>query len=481
MEKKAKKPVMSKRVPRTVKQNSLMMKGNDFEEIKLIAKRYAHVKNYVYSRYSGVNSLLILKNYRKAIRDVWVQTHIAEQWKLPARYWKLALDDAISNINSLWSNAKNAFKKALRKSDHVTDDEKHSIYYILKADELLFAVLTRRAFNKPKRISKLKIREMYVHNLIQRSIRKYKGSVPYSHREAVFMIDKPMYNYIAEGDSCFIEITSTKPRNRLKIGLSDRNQYHGNIRIIVKENGIELHHLVKTKQRTIWADKNEVGIDKGYRTLIAASSGNLYGEKLNDFLNKETERLNKKNKLRNQYWALAKKYEKEGNLKKTQNIWKYNFGKKKYNCQKEKHDATVKSYINFSLNHFFYEEKPSMVFSEDLSFVSWNDKFPKYLKRKLSRWIKGYIKKRVEFKCEVWGIEYKLVNAAYSSQICHKCGSFGKRNLDVFECPSCGEMHADINAAINLKQRKDDKQIKPFTPYKDVKKILEGRQKEKTA
>ena len=72
------------------------------------------MKNYVYSRYSGIHSLLILKNYKKLIRDVWVQTEFAEQWKLPARYWKLALDEAISNINSLWSNTKNAVRKALR-------------------------------------------------------------------------------------------------------------------------------------------------------------------------------------------------------------------------------------------------------------------------------------------------------------------------------------------------------------------------------
>ena len=177
-------------------------------------------------------------------------------------------------------------------------------------------------------------------------------------------------------------MTSWKLEKEL-ILLTEPNKYGGNIRIIMKDHVIELHHFVKTKQKTIWKEKNEIGIDKGHRTLLATSSGNLYGEKLNELLNEETERLNKKNVIRNQYWALAKKYESEGNVEKAQNIWKNNFGKKKYNHQKLKHDATVKRFINFSLNQFFLIERPSMVISEDLSFCWLERKVPKKYKKKI--------------------------------------------------------------------------------------------------
>ena len=40
------------------------------------------------------------------MRDEWVKTNFAEQWKLPARYWKLALSEATGNIKSQWSNIK---------------------------------------------------------------------------------------------------------------------------------------------------------------------------------------------------------------------------------------------------------------------------------------------------------------------------------------------------------------------------------------
>ena len=49
------------------------------------------------------------------------------------------------------------------------------------------------------------------------------------------------------------------------------------------------------------------------------------------------------------------------------------------------------------------------------------------------------MRERIEFKCKVWNVEYKLVNAAYTSQTCHKCGEFGKRTGDIFECENCGK------------------------------------------
>ena len=114
-------------------------------------------------------------------------------------------------------------------------------------------------------------------------------------------------------------------------------------------------------------------------------------------------------------------------------------------------------------------EKPSDVIQEDLSFVSWNDKFPKQVKRKLSRWIKGYIKERLEFKCDVLGIKHHKVNAAYTSQVCYKCHYFGKRNDDVFTCSNCGNMHADINASHNIKSTK--KRIKKLPFLQIIKRL----------
>ncbi|MFD3447934.1 zinc ribbon domain-containing protein [Microbacteriaceae bacterium 4G12] len=470
---KKSKPKVIKRIPKNVKQH--VVRVSDEKELLFIAEQYKNAKNYVYSRYSGVNSLPMLKDYKKRIRDIWVKDEFAKQWKLPARYWKLALDEAISNIKSKWSNIKNDIRKAIRENSNVTEDERSFIYYILKADDLLYAILTYEKYITPKKLVSLEIRQHYVHQLIRRYVRKYKKGIPFSKKATTFMVDQPMYKYDVIESKPYIEVTSSVPRKRIFFELKEKNQYKGNIRIVIRDDGVELHHLVEVKVKSLSSETNEVGVDKGHRTLLATSSGHLYGENLNELLNKETERLNKVNAKRNPYYALVRKYEAEGNLVKANTIRTNNLGKKKYNKQKKKHDATVKSYINDSLNQFIFSEKPSDMIQEDLSFVSWNDKFPKHVKRKLSRWIKGYIKDRLEYKAELYKIKIHKVNAAYTSQVCYKCGCFGHRNVDVFTCTKCGEIHADINASHNIKERKNDKEITLYTNYKTVKQILENR------
>lgn len=475
---KKKKPIKVKRIKRTVKQVGNIVDKKDLKDVLLIAKRYTTVKNYVFSRFSGIKSLPILDNYRKKIRDVWVKTGFANQFKLLARYWKLALDEAISNIKSLWSNCKNTIKEAVRNNDHLSEDEKSYLYYILAADKLFNSILNREKMTRPKKIEKLIIREKYIHNLLCRYARRYRGKTPYSNVSRTFSIDPPMYTYVREKEQPFIEFASLKKMKRIRVKLEDRNQYHQNIKVVFDGDKLHFHHCVQSKSNQLWEEVNEVGVDKGYRTLIATSSGNLYGEHLNDLLSKETERLNRVNQKRNQYYALARKYEENGNKEKAEQIRKNNLGKKKYNHLKNKHGATVKSYINHSLNQFFYTERPSSVITEALDFVSWDDRYPAHVKRKLSRWIKGYIQERIEFKTDSWNVYLYNVNAAYTSQICNDCGSFGVRKGDSFTCPSCDHKHADINASKNILDRKNDKEIELYTPYKKVKEILIKRYEE---
>ena len=459
-----------KTVIKCVKQHSL--KVCNIEELYYIAKQYTTVKNYVYSRYSGINSIGILFDYKKQIRDVWVKTKFAEQWKLPARYWKLALDEAISNIKTEWSNVKNRVKSAVLKNDNITKDERVFILYILKSDELLQNILTYNDFIKPETIKELRIREKYIFNLIRRYIRQYKGNIPYSYKSSSFMIDADMYKYSHTDEQLKIFIQGINRGKRIEVTLKDKNIHKGNLRIIMKDNSLEIHRTKEVKVKEVLREEKIIGIDKGYRCLIATSENSFYGEKLNEFLSKETERLNVVNSKRNKLWALMKKHEAEGNTIKANNILFCNFGKKKYNDKKQLFDFKVKSYINKELNRFIHIDNPSEIIFEDLSFVNWTDRYPRHVKRKLSRWIKGYIQERINYKASLKNIIITKVNPAYTSQFCYKCGALGKRSNEMFECSMCGKIHADFNASCNIKARKDIKEITVYTPYKKVREIL---------
>ncbi|MBU5225175.1 transposase [Clostridium senegalense] len=454
---------------KNVKQYSYILDTETLNELKFIANQYKNVKNYVYSRYSGINSIPLLSKERQ-IRNEWVKSEFAKQWKLPARYWKLALTEAMENIKSKWSNIKSKVKEQVKVNGNLSDEDKHYINYIVKFNSYYYKVLNYIGFDIPKIFKKKNLNFKYLNNLIRRYTRKYKGHIPYSKIGKTFSIDTGLYSY---KNNC-INITSTTKGKRLSIGLTDNNKYDKTMIVKIIDNRITINCPLKIKTRK---NKNTyiIGIDKGYRCLFAVSSENFYGENLNNYLSKETERLNKVNAQRNRFWALYNQYLDKGYIKKANKIKENNLGKVKYNHNKLKHDQTVKSYVNYSLNQLIKEEKPKEIVMENLDFVNWNDKYPKSVKRKLSRWIKGYIRERLEYKCDFYSIKYTYINSAYTSKICNICGSFGRRDGDMFICPKCNKFHADINASKNILNRKYDKDITLYTNYKKVKDILEKR------
>lgn len=66
----------------------------------------------------------------------------------------------------------------------------------------------------------------------------------------------------------------------------------------------------------------------------------------------------------------------------------------------------------------------------------------------------GLFKHKLRTKSELYGIEYKEVNEAYTSQICSQCGQIRKANRKyrgLYVCKNCGTvLNADVNGALNI-------------------------------
>ena len=161
---------------KNVKQYSYKLDTQMLDELKFIANQYKNVKNYVYSRYSGINSIPLL-NKERQIRNEWVKSEFAKQWKLPARYWKLALTEAMGNIKSQWSNTKNKIKEQVKVNENLSDEDKHYINYIVKFNSYYHKVLTNEKFDIPKIFKYKNLNFKYLNNLIRRYTRKYKGHI----------------------------------------------------------------------------------------------------------------------------------------------------------------------------------------------------------------------------------------------------------------------------------------------------------------
>ena len=127
MEKKKKKKLKKKKknegkktAPKVEKQYSYKISDEDFDKLLRLSERYRCCKNYIFSRFSGVNSIPKLNTYRKDIRPVLKQ--IESQFHLPTHYWNCALDETIANIKAEWSNTKNRIKHLTAFNQNLSDE-----------------------------------------------------------------------------------------------------------------------------------------------------------------------------------------------------------------------------------------------------------------------------------------------------------------------------------------------------------------------
>ena len=174
----------------------------------------------------------------------------------------------------------------------------------------------------------------------------------------------------------------------------------------------------------------KVGIDIGYKKLLATSTGNLYGSDLN-----------------NLYLKISGKKQ----------------GSKNF-LQLLKHRDQL---TNFWTKKMVAEESPDLVFIEDLKKVKHKSKLSHKVNNKLQRWSYPIVIRKLEALAEEEGFCLKKVNPAYTSQTCSNCGTVEKTNRkgESYRC-SCGmEMDADLNAAINVLHRGE---YGPSNTYKNL-------------
>ncbi|MFF6888725.1 RNA-guided endonuclease InsQ/TnpB family protein [Streptomyces sp. NPDC012421] len=88
----------------------------------------------------------------------------------------------------------------------------------------------------------------------------------------------------------------------------------------------------------------------------------------------------------------------------------------------------------------------------------------------------GEIRRQIEYKARLYGTAVSVVDPAYTSQTCNRCGHVdakNRRTRDLFTCTRCGHAtHADIGAAINIKnraQRPTEIQERPADPPFEVR------------
>ncbi len=295
-----------------------------------IATDCCRVRNYVYGKYAGIKNL---NNLTPAYNILNEMRHcgLREQLNLPAVYYELAIVDAIKNIKCNWGTVKNKNRECITANENLSEADKMYLRTVLKMNGVYTAVLNREGYEMPRNAAGLDIDTKRLNNLLCRLTRRYLKQ-PQTEGAESFRVSPNGYSYRDNA----IRIVCRVPRQRISIPLRDSRTFDRQIQVQIRENDVALAVPVEAKVKTHPDYTNTVYIYIGRQDMFTLSNEHIYGASLETLTDPETERLARKNRERYKIYTAYAQRAVDGNAKKVQNIEINNFGKLKYNRQKEK-------------------------------------------------------------------------------------------------------------------------------------------------
>jgi IS605 OrfB family transposase len=290
-----------------------------------------------------------------------------------------------------------------------------------------------------------------------------------------FVLSKEQYNLeIDDKGKQWLAISTLEKHKRIKLLLKGDCQIEGELRVINLNNNWYIQYP-KLKEVANNPDrKEECGVDRGYTEVFATSDKAMLGNGLGKLISARQDKLDSKTKKRNKLFGLKKKYLLQGKAKKVNNILRHNLGRIKLNSESVKSQNKIKNVITKACQDLCKEYK-SIVYEDLTTQIKSKKPFRKSTKNKLAHWTKGQVIRWLAHTARLRGSELYPINCAYTSQTnCFNQTLLGVRSGDWFYSEE-GVVQADHSAAQNILQRKYDKEITLYTPFKKVKEILLNR------
>jgi len=341
----------------------------------------------------------------------------------------------------------------------------------------------------------------YLHRVLRAVL---TGTWPTVQRSRQMALDETLYTtFVVERPGStpnkrqYVSIIGAQPHKRIIIPLAGISRVSGNIRVVLDEDGDRAAiHVTYDLPSLGKATGDPVSIDWGVTEVCTDNAGRKHGQGYGPALMSMTERRNKTGKSRGKLRAISKK---DAGSKKAKHIARHNLGTKKQEARLRRNRATLRTISGAAVKEVVYadanwtrscgrliqapEQRPRTIVTEDLSRLRGKAKSKK-ISRMRASWARSENKERITVHAYIGSSDVKTANAAYTSQMCPDpgCGYVHKdnRNGDTFHCRNphwdCNwQGDADHVAATNLLARIDDREISRFTPYTEVKKILDER------
>lgn len=427
----------SEKICKTVHQYSKgPISEEDMGKLLDIAEDYRKVKNYVYARFGGIGGLgKLYPGY--TVQNEMTGSGFRESLGLPSVYFYLAVFDALGDIKCQWTKTKTKLRQLINKNEHFTVEEKHYLRFLLKVNNAFDAVLNKKSVELAKKVQKQyeelagQVETERLHRYLCRQVRKMQKKLHTDIADG-FSITERAYRYADRG----IYISIKEKRKRIFVPLTDNNQYGCQlyVKLYPTEQRIELKVPVQVAVRRHGDYRGCVGVALGMYAMLTTDEGHSYGTEFGGYQSEYSDWMR----------TQAKSY--------TRNRQE-NPGRKKYYAGKRRMEEQLHSYINQELNRFLRQEKPGIVYMVKLPKPQ-SGGVNKRINYSVSRWQRGYIRKRLIQKCREQSIEIVEVFGKDISRECSNCGAIGEKVDKRFFCAVCGfQADEKINTARNVKKR----------------------------
>ncbi len=357
-------------------------------------------------------------------------------------------------------------------------EQRHYAFWLLGRYGRIGAVLRGEA---PPPAFEIPVQERKeVARLLRRLLRGALGEAPRVRVRRSMALDSSLYRVFEHREHLYVAIASLLPGERLVLPLRGKGRIGGDIRVVLDagRKTAFVHMAYNLRTPAYSATGAAVGLDAGVTEVLAASTGEKYGQGYGALLDRLSRETAETGKARNKLLQIAKRAEERGDAAKASRIRRRNLGRKKLHVKRLRGEAAVKAMVGRAVRQAL-KDRPAIVAVEDLTHLRGRTK-SRRLSRVVSRWARAALRERLEFRAVAGGSRLETVNAAYTSQACPNpaCGFVHKENRhgDRFHCLHCGrDGDADVVAGMNLLARIDDPDIHLWTPKERVKGILDER------
>ena len=264
---------------------------------------------------------------------------------------------------------------------------------------------------------------------IVKSQRKRKLKTKPVYKKLCICLDSRFIAFLETKNSfdCWIKLGSTgteilhlpaKKHRHFNQFIDQGWKLKGSTRLLTKGDQIVLEVLLEKDGPGLRSEGKEIGIDLGYRKLLATSEGQFHGQKFKELAEKiQRKRQGSKAFKR----ALIERNE----------------------------------FVNKTVKELPWPELKTIAV-ENLKGLKNGRRFSKQFQAKFQRWTYPVVLKRLEQRCEVDGVHCHRVAPAFTSQTCPQCKARDKRsrNGESFKCTACGyAADADFVGSLNILQR----------------------------